>query len=383
MNRRVLLVDDEDRVLQGYRRTLRKQFDIATAHGGTEALAEMEANGPYAVVVSDFRMPGMDGVELLTEVRRQSPDTIRMMLTGQADMNAIIAAINEGDVFRFMTKPCPSETLAASLETGIEQYRLVQAEQELLEQTLRRTVEVLIDVLGLVDPSTHRESSGLRDRVGEICTRMGLDNAWEFEVAALLSQLGTIALPTDAVDKYRRGEPLGEDDRALMDQHPQSAYSLLVKIPRMERIARMVLSQSRPPGSRPVNPEAPDDDDVVAMGAHLLDVALTYERLIANRRTAAEALDKLRRQAGPPFRTAILDALASNGQKQAEWLHLRAQLDDLEPGMKLEEDVEAKSGLLLLAEGQSLTDAHLERLRRFAATSGIVEPIRVLVQQTA
>ena len=149
MTQRVLLVDDEQNVLDGFRRNLRK-FDITTAIGPLEGLQEVETNGPFAVVVSDLQMPQMDGIEFLTKVEAMVPKTVRIMLTGQADMSVSIAAVNEGHVFRFLNKPCPPELLAATLNDAIEQYRLVEAERQLLEETLRGAVEVLTDVLGLV-----------------------------------------------------------------------------------------------------------------------------------------------------------------------------------------------------------------------------------------
>lgn len=379
MNRRVLLVDDEQRVLDGFRRTLRRQFDVVTKPSGHEGLAEIESTGPFAVVVSDYRMPEMNGVDFLTKVGEVAPDTVRMMLTGQAGMDATIAAINDGRVFRFLTKPCPPETLAAALSDGVEQYRLVAAERELLEETLKQTVAVLIDIIGLIDTKTHEHSIRIRQRVASLCDALHLEPSWEYTLAATLSQLGTIALPADAVDRYRRGEPLAGADQLMMDAHPQSAHNLLIKIPRLERVARMVLNQHRPPGTRPLNVEEPDDDDIVAIGAHLLDLAARYERMLSRGLTPAETVDRLRRGNGPPFRATALSALASLGQRKAHLVHKRAPFEQLEPGMLLEADLKTLGGLLLLAMGTELTDAHLERARRFESSAGIDEPIDVLV----
>ena len=380
MNRRVLLVDDEPRVLDGYRRTLRKSFEVLTAVSAKEGLAVLTKSGPVAAVVSDYRMPETNGVQFLTEVRRSHPDVVRLMLTGQADFGAVIAAINEGDVFRFLTKPCPAQTLSGALDAAIEQHRLVIAERELLEETLRGTVEVLIDVLGLVDPATHRESAALRDRVRSISSHLELPDPWEFEVAALVSQLGTIAFPSDALHRLRSGRTLSDTDRQLLDQHPQSAYHLLGKIPRLGRVARMVLAQLNPPGTRPMRPDDPDDDDRVAMGAHLLNVALTVERSTANRRSLQSVVDELRRGAGPPFRQAVIDAL-EEATTDTNLVRAALSVAELRRGMTLAHDVYAVGGLLLLAEGQILTEAHLQRLHRFRSTTGVEEPIAVLVPE--
>ena len=119
---------------------------------GCWPLQEIEAGESFAVVVSDYRMPEMDGVTFLTRVRELAPDTVRIMLTGQAGLEATIDAINESDVFRFLTKPCPPETLIATIESAAEHYGLLHAEKELLDGTLQQIVRVLIELIGLVDP---------------------------------------------------------------------------------------------------------------------------------------------------------------------------------------------------------------------------------------
>jgi DNA-binding NtrC family response regulator len=120
-NEKILLVDDELRVVQALQRALRSEFHIEIAGGSEAGLQVLARDGPFAVVVSDLRMPVMDGVQFLSRVKAVSPDSIRVMLTGQADMHAAIAAVNEGNIFRFLTKPCPPAILSKVLEASLEQ----------------------------------------------------------------------------------------------------------------------------------------------------------------------------------------------------------------------------------------------------------------------
>src|SRR5690242_13315710 len=107
---RVLFVDDEPDLLAAIVRNLRSEhFDVATAPGGAAALDMLRNQGPFAVLVSDLRMPEMDGVTLLQNARKLFPDTVRVLFTGQPDMERAIAAVNEGEIFRFMTKPKSEE----------------------------------------------------------------------------------------------------------------------------------------------------------------------------------------------------------------------------------------------------------------------------------
>jgi DNA-binding NtrC family response regulator len=158
MNEKILFfVDDEPAVIDGYRRTLHQEFHPETANNGQDALAALKSNGPYAVVISDMRMPCMDGVTLLSRVRDLSPTTVRVILTGHADLQSAMNAVNEGHIFRFLTKPCESDVLKKTLTTCLVQYRLITAEKELLENTLMGAIKVLTDVLSL---ATRPRSAG-------------------------------------------------------------------------------------------------------------------------------------------------------------------------------------------------------------------------------
>ena len=133
MKEKVLLVDDDAMVLAGLKRQLRNQFSIDTALSGEEALKQVLENGPYAVIVSDFLMPGMNGIEFLSRVKKSNPDTVRMMLTGTADMPTAIRAVNEGSIFQFHPKPCPADTLCQAIQSAIDQYREVLTSQNQLK----------------------------------------------------------------------------------------------------------------------------------------------------------------------------------------------------------------------------------------------------------
>lgn len=152
MNKRVLFVDDEINILHGYRRNLRNYFDVSVASNGREALDIIKSEESFAAVISDYRMPEMDGIEFLHAVREISPDTVRIILTGYADLQIAIDAINEGNIYRFLTKPIPNDKLIISLNDAIEQYRLVTTEKELNRKlteaysTIKKDLETAADL---------------------------------------------------------------------------------------------------------------------------------------------------------------------------------------------------------------------------------------------
>ena len=136
---RILLVDDDVEVLDALQRQLRRHYDVTATCDAKEAIRLVVCGGPFAVVVSDLRMPGMDGVSLLYLIRQSAPETVRILLTGNADVEAAISAVNQGNIFRFLTKPCPAATLFRALDASVEQYRLSTAGREPRERTPRVT----------------------------------------------------------------------------------------------------------------------------------------------------------------------------------------------------------------------------------------------------
>ena len=182
---RILIVDDstmERRVLQ---RRHEGRFGVVTAESGTQGLEIIENDGPFAVVVSDLYMPEMSGIEFLREVRRRWPNVIRIMITGAAEVEAAVASVNEGAVFRFLTKPCDPETFATSLEAALEQHRLVTAEKVLLEQTLKSSMMVLTELLGAVNPAAFGRSNRALHLVKQVIPRVALSEPWKVEVASV------------------------------------------------------------------------------------------------------------------------------------------------------------------------------------------------------
>ncbi len=211
----ILLVDDEPAILDGLRRQLRGRYAIETATGPTAGFSAMAAQS-FAVVVSDLRMPGMDGVQFLAQVRERAPHAVRIMLTGQADVEAAVQAVNRGNLFRFLTKPCPPDDLIAALDAGLAQHRLLIAERELLEKTLAGSVKVLTEILAMTSPRAFGRAQRLRHVARRLAEAVGHPAPWQVELAAMLAQLGAVTLPQDLLDRADAGTELRDDERHLL-----------------------------------------------------------------------------------------------------------------------------------------------------------------------
>ena len=376
MNRRILFVDDELKILEALERQLGEHFEMQTATGADEGLQALGRDGPFAVVVSDFRMPGMNGIQFLAKVKQSSADTTRVMLTGQADLNTAIAAVNEGSIFRFLTKPCPPETLTAALDSALEQYRLITSERELLERTLRGSVKALTEVLSLVNPGAFSHACLVSQYAAHMAAHLHLRDAWECELAAMLSHLGCITVPQEVLDKAAAQQKLTSDEEAVVSAHPLVAGRLLENIPRLEGVAQMIRNQSRPAADDELVDDGFEPGDGVAVGSAILRAALEFDRLAAARRTRRQALDEMAESRGFPHR--LLDALETAEMHRVPLRVQMLRVGELHAGMVANQDIHTSKGMLLLPKGEELTAAMVERLRSFARTVGVPQPISVL-----
>ena len=360
MIQRVLLVDDEPNVLNGFKRHLRKNYDLQLAVGGQAALDAIQQDGPFAVVVSDMQMPEMSGVELLSKIQQSDPQTVRVMLTGNADQKTAVDAVNEGNIFRFLNKPCPPERLAKVLDAALEQYRLVTAEAELLNSTLSGSVLVLTQVLSLVLPEVFGLSHEARRWAGALANRLKVEPTWEVEMAAMLMRLGCVSLPKESLDQYLSGKPLDTDCEAQVAKTPEMGHSLLAAIPRLNNVADFIRSQNDPP------------KDTTPIASRIIRVIGDYQRYF--HADASSALDRLQDPAkyDPEIVSLFSEAIVEAGGCQD------VDLDSLDQGMILAGDVLDKSGRLLIAGGLEVHQAMINKLTMFRESgTGVQEPIKV------
>jgi len=378
MSNKVLLVDDERNILEAFKRQLRKQFAVDTALGGNEGLEIIASQGPYAVIVSDMKMPGMDGIQFLKEVRQRTPNSVRVMLTGHADLQTAMSAVNEGHIFRFLTKPCPSEWLSNTIQAGIQQFRLVMAEKELLEKTLSGSVKVLTEILGLVNPVAFGRAMRIKSYVNHIASQLNIPYAWQFELAAYLSLIGCVTLPPDTLEKVYAGSPLTSDEQGMFKKHPVIARELLVNIPRLGTVARMIEAQGQL-FIRRTKSEDFKGEDMIALGGNLLKIAMDFDKLIIQGTSKDAALKEMSMHPEEYFTEAV-SALKDFEAGPIDEVEKSVRIRELHTGMVLNEDLKAKNGTLIAVKGQDITYIMLQRLRAFAKSVGVIEPLRVIIK---
>jgi response regulator RpfG family c-di-GMP phosphodiesterase len=360
----VLFVDDDPAILDGFRRQFRKRFRVYTALGPLEGLAAIAKYRLFSVVVSDFQMPVMDGIHFLTKVRSQSPDSVRIMLTGQADFSTAMAAVNQGNIFRFLIKPCAPLILEKVIESGLDQHDLQMAERQLTEETLLGCVELLVEVLSIVQPEAFSRASRVRRYVRQIADKLGLVGGWQLEAAAMLSQIGWITLPPALLEKAAARSPMSSEEYELFLTHALAAGKLLGHIPRLDVVAKIITEQHVP--YRDLGePLTTSSGDLAGIGAQLLKATIDFDGL-RQKLSSEQAMDAMHADA-TSYMPEILAAMHAVLRTERCYSVRTISAYNLAAGMILDEDLVGKHGVLLLARGREITATFLSRLVNFTA----------------
>lgn len=377
MEENVLLVDDNTELLDSYRRYFYKIFNLSTASSPSEGLVLLKER-QFMVVVSDLKMPQMDGIRFLSLAKEISPDTTRIMLTGYADVKNAIDAVNQGHIYRFLTKPSPPEDIERTIRSGIEYYRLVTAERVLLEQTLNGSISMMVEILSLVNPTAFSRSARIKKNVTTIVTKLKISPAWVFELAATLSQIGFVTLPPILLEKIYQQNNLTEQEQQMVNSHPLTARRLIEKIPRLEVIVPMIADQLKPFANYSRNSPETLPSDTASLGSQILKVAIEYDNLSAGGYTHSEIMHTMLQRKGS-YNPIILSSLGEIGINIPASDRAKVHVVGLEIGMIVDEDITTTDHMLLLRKGQEITETVLLRLRNIHINSRVREPFYVLV----
>ena len=377
---KILMVDDDPDILSAYKRSLHKKFKIETAVGPELALEALQDNS-YAVVVSDLKMPVMDGIEFLKKVKEHAPDSVRIMLTGYAELNKAIEAVNQGNIFRFLTKPCDGYTLAASLEAGLRQYRLVMAERELLEKTLKGSIDILTEMLSMYHPEIFGRTVQLCELIRTLAKTLGIRSFWEIEVAAMLSPIGYVGIPPEIIVKTQKEQDLSDDENEMVELVPEIGAHFLANIPRLMPVSKIIFYQNKKfDGSG--FPKDSVSGEKIPLGARIIKPLadmLDMEKRGISRNNAIATLKQRTGWYDPMVLGKIVSCFfdSNEGGETASLAVQSLRVGELKVDQVLASNIFTREGKLLLSAGQRLTDIHLQRLRNYAKLEGIREPIFV------
>lgn len=380
MKPRILLVDDDKNILAAYTRILHKHFETVTANSGLQALQTIQSQEPFSVVIADMHMPGMTGLELLKQIRDLDPNIIRVMMTGDAEQKTAVDAVNCGEVFRFLNKPCPPDELVHAIERSLHQFELVHVEKEILEDTLAGALQVMTDLLSTLDPQAFGSATRLRERALKLAALLKVDRDWEIGLAALLSPIGRMTIAPPVIQKLQTGHPMSAEELSLIERVPEFGANLLMRIPRLEGVAEAVLYQNKGFDGSGFPAEAPGGK-AIPLAARILKPLADLMRL-EHQRPLPQAINELKARASlydPEILTATL-TLVQREMEPGEACTLPARdisINELKEGHVLASHVMTVTGKLVLFPGTRLSAGHIQLLQNLAELLDLREPIQI------
>lgn len=383
MVEKILFIDDDETLLSSYKRTLGREYQIDVESSGEAGLKTMIKNGPYAVVVTDYKMSGMDGLRFLTKAQLVNEDTVRVMLTGHGTFETAVEALNQGKVFQFLTKPCEPEAMNRLLQSALRQYRLIQNEKVLLDQMLNGAVRAFSDILEVSDPESFQLTRKLREEISALAAPLKLEIAWEVEIAAMLCKLGNVTVPPAVLKRSRSdaADRMPPEEMSMITRVPEVTSRMVRGIDRFQDVGRIILYMAKNFDGTGYPPDTVKFHDI-PFGSRLLRILVSLFESEENgvpRVTALEQMKNFREK----YDVELIDTLIEHYEgrepdEQATSNEAQAlTVEDLKAGMELKTDVFTKEGMLVLPAGSKLSLVMVQRILNFSEAGGIKEPIYV------
>lgn len=377
---KVLFVDDDQNILSGFHRYMHDRYAISTAESGQKGLDLLKTEGPFSVVVSDYKMPGMSGAQFLEHVRTEFPDTVRIMLSGQAEMHELVNVINSGNIFRFLNKPCPPDALAKNIDDGIEQYRLIRSEKELLEKTLSGSIKLLVDILSVVSSTAFSKALRIRKLVKKYAEIMELENRWQYEIAALLSQIGCITIPDTILKKAFKGEALTADETRLFAKYPQNGSEMISIIPRLNEVSRIIAYQEKHFNGFGF-PEDGTSGEQIPLGARLIKIASDFDALLQSGRDPLTSFEVMRSRINSGwYDPSVLDNFSKIATRARKFKKKTVTMEQLNETMILADDIVSEDTKIIAGhKGQVITKALRMTLLNFKRSGHLGDTVSVII----
>ncbi len=342
---------------------------------GHELLEAIQLVTP-SLILLDVVMPAMDGYEVCRRLKNnaQTEHIPVIFLTGKTDPDDIVQGFHAGGV-DYIAKPFRKEELLSRVHTHLTLHETqrslknaVREKDVLLDETLKGSIRVLIDILAMTNPDAFAQTIRVRSIAKKMAMRLGLENVWEIEIGVLLSHLGCALLPQEIVSKKQAGRRLTTQENTIFNSHPKTAARFIANIPRLEQVAESILNQFA------------DYDPV--LGADIIKdfirIVFDYDNLIQSGNTQQQALDQMN-GATQRYNPLVLGALEAEVRRLIDGCVVRTvQFDELKPGMIIADDIRNASNLILVRRNSELSEVLLEKLQNLRYCGRTYDPVKIL-----
>jgi len=378
-NNKVLFVDDDKNLLAAIERKLHRMFFVRTAEGGKEGLKVLEKEGPFAVVISDMDMPEMGGLHFLLLVKDRFPETVRVILSGKADVNIALNAVNIGNVFRYILKPCSTPKMLKLLEEAFDYYYYATQIKVILEKTLKGSVDVLLEVLSLVNPIAFSQTTRTQNIVKQMASIFKMKEILNLDLAAMLLQIGCVTVPPIILERGYRNEKLSEEELKILENYPEVSYKLVSSIPGLEEVSDIILGLKQPYQEKNMESIKDQEEKNIIWFSEILKAVVDFDILLCRGMSKQHAIKIMEDKKGY-YSSLILSALNSvkledpSGKKEK----LRVNISDIQKGMFLEEDIKTlDGGIKLISKGQPLNYVTRALLENYLKQKKIADTVLV------
>lgn len=357
----LLFVDDDPMVLRAMSRSFSHDYNVNVAQGGAEALEILRSGAKFEVVVTDHNMPEMTGVDFVTRARTIADQPRYLMLTGNRDVDVATAAVNDGEVYRLLHKPCDDDTLARAIRDAAENHAVEQARQQLLHKTFVGGIGVVASLLESALPEFAGIGSGTVDRVELLRDSVGIRERWEYKIAARLCLIGFASKHDKGAKGRWRGPDAVAENLDAFREATRAGADQLATIPNLGLAAAMIRDFPDADGTIcSFNPQS--DAAVQSVGANLLRVGLLAEMLMREGVGVAAMAQEVRGLL-PDINDRLVSALAEMPEDNSEPEGVSVSLRDLHPGMVLAREVTGPGGASLLRSRTRLSAIHVSNLQ--------------------
>jgi len=377
----VLVVDDTEANVDILVDALGELYDVSVAMDGREAL-ETVAEGPPDLILLDIMMPEMDGYEVCRKLKSNErfAQIPIIFLTALTEIENKTKGFQMGAV-DYITKPFEIAEVNARVKTHLK-LRLAELElRDLVVKTLGGAIEVLTDILSVANPTAFSRTTRLKNNVSELVTALNLKAFWQIRMAAMLSQIGSVAVSPETIEKIFRGEDVSQEARKSYNRHPQLGYKLIRKIPRLTEVAEIIARQQ----DLEKGTDFEGDDQaqrLIGVGSKILKLALDYEKLTYSGKAPMAAMAALKndeKEYGPKLLEAFSRIVENEPEPETQMAVREISPKDVALGMVFAKDVYTSNEILLIKAGTKINPFLFEILSSSSESEYMGETFQVFV----
>ena len=348
----VLFVDDDPNILKAIQRNLRDKFEICIAESVSDALQLLKEH-QFPVIVSDMKMPEMNGADFLILAKEAQPEAIRILLTGESGLEEAIKAINESDIYKFLKKPCATDKLISTIDTALRMYNAHHIEALIMDKSVKGFVYIISDLMNVISPEIFKKSSDVSKIAKSSQTKFPIEDSWSVEVACLLMYLGSIHYKV-----YKYSDLYGKH---LMVKVLNKSAQLIFNIPKFEEVHNILYDLALFYEKKTFIENLDSDSKV-------LKLIIDYYHMVVTKGFKDKFLAM--------YSKDIIEKLpAMLGKKPNAIVSLEAK--QLSAGMRAAENIITVSGSILVNKGEVLKEEDLNVLNLFSSKNVLVEPFKV------